>query len=471
MDPETLSFCKSCKLSATSIETFKKENVDMTTLSHLRDADIDVISTQCEMTAFESIRFRSSVKALQTQTESNQDVSDDEPNSQTHRKPQTESHEEVSEAHEANNVQNAQINPNMILSLDSDSDSEDNAQIYPLPNRRKRKQRDYDHDHVTMNNTSTRPMKRRKLNQNERSILSTLNQNGKPAPVWRCATCNYDNAYEQNAKECAMCERPYVASQSSNALTIEPIEPQRSYAASPLTEAQSSNAIERQRSYAAGRPIRCNSLYPVFKKEKGCVFGFHNGLEQPLYFNNHDGIYAPSSRRSNWFENVRQEVETTVESLGVMDMSTFSKILVRGEDAYQFLDTLVANQVPKKIGRVCIARMLTPSCKVTAETTICRLSKDEFYVVTGSDMERHDLREFYRHKDAQQLANVEFVSVTNDWSVLSIAGPNAEAVLSQLSYGKDVSTNELKFFHSMCMDLGTEKYGSVPNVNVMRLSF
>eukprot|EP01083_Nonionella_stella_P183085 660648_1 len=42
-----------------------------------------------------------------------------------------------------------------------------------------------------------------------------------------------DNAYEQNAKECAMCERPYVASQSSNALTIEPIEPQRSYAASP----------------------------------------------------------------------------------------------------------------------------------------------------------------------------------------------------------------------------------------------
>eukprot|EP01083_Nonionella_stella_P007820 22504_1 len=218
--------------------------------------------------------------------------------------------------------------------------------------------------------------------------------------------------------------------QSSNA-----VEPQRSYAASPLTEAQSSNAIERQRSYAAGRPIRCNSLYPVFKKEKGCVFGFHNGLEQPLYFNNHDGIYAPSSRRSNWFENVRQEVETTVESLGVMDMSTFSKILVRGEDAYQFLDTLVANQVPKKIGRVCIARMLTPSCKVTAETTICRLSKDEFYVVTGSDMERHDLREFYRHKDAQQLANVEFVSVTNDWSVLSIAGPNAEAVLSQLSYG------------------------------------
>ena len=64
----------------------------------------------------------------------------------------------------------------------------------------------------------------------------------------------------------------------------------------------------------AGRPIRTNSLYSIFKKEKGCIFGFHNGLEQPLYFGNFDDEYKPSFRQTNWFNNVKNEVEITTRS-------------------------------------------------------------------------------------------------------------------------------------------------------------
>eukprot|EP01084_Bolivina_argentea_P009186 17180_1 len=221
----------------------------------------------------------------------------------------------------------------------------------------------------------------------------------------------------------------------------------------------------------AGRPIRTNSLYHMFKHEKGCVFGFHNGLEQPLYFNNFDNEYKPSFRRTNWFDNVKNEVLTTQKSLGVMDMSTFSKFIIYGKDAFEFLDTLVANKPPIKIGKVCIAHMLTKTGKVTAELTITKLSENEYYIVTGSDMERHDLRQWYMHKDNMELNDVCFKNVSNEWSVLSIAGPNSENILSEMTYGFDVSMDNFKFFNHLCMDLGTEIYGSIPNVNVLRLSF
>ena len=216
--------------------------------------------------------------------------------------------------------------------------------------------------------------------------------------------------------------------------------------------------------------MRTNSLYPIFKT-KGCVFGFHNGLEQPLYFGNMDQEYKPSFRHTNWFQNVRKEVLTTTKSLGVMDMSSFSKIMVTGSDAHAFLDSLVANAVPKKKGKVAIGHMLTKTGKLLAELTITKMADNRYYIVTGSDMERHDLREFYQHKEEMGLEHVQFDSITHNQTVLSIAGPNAETILSQMTYGRDISTANFKFFNHLSLDLGTEKYGSVPNVDVLRLSF
>ena len=173
------------------------------------------------------------------------------------------------------------------------------------------------------------------------------------------------------------------------------------------------NIVYPKEERMAGRPIRTNSLYSIFK-DKGCIFGFHNGLEQPLYFGNYGEEYKPSFRQTNWFENVKSEVQTTVNSLGVMDMSTFSKFIIHGEDAYDFLNSLVANQVPKKIGKVCIAHMLSKKGKILAELTITKLGENKYYIVTGSDMERHDLRQFYLHKDEMKFDDVHFENVTSE---------------------------------------------------------
>ena len=79
-----------------------------------------------------------------------------------------------------------------------------------------------------------------------------------------------------------------------------------------------------------------------------------------------------------------------------MDMSTFSKFIISGPNAFKFLDKLSANKLPE-VGKLAICHMLTPKGKVLSEMTVTRLKEDEFYIVTGSDMERHDYRWWIQH--------------------------------------------------------------------------
>ena len=72
-----------------------------------------------------------------------------------------------------------------------------------------------------------------------------------------------------------------------------------------------------------------------------------------------------------------------------MNMSTFSKLIIKASDANKFLDGLIANRMPTKQGKICIGLTLNESGKILAELTVTNLSKgedinadkDEYYVV------------------------------------------------------------------------------------------
>jgi len=217
----------------------------------------------------------------------------------------------------------------------------------------------------------------------------------------------------------------------------------------------------------AGRPLRTTPVYDRLKA-KNAIFGFHNGLEQPLWFNtnNIEPEYAPSFRRTNWFEKVGEEVQTTCEGMGIMDMSSFSKFMISGPNAFKFLDKVSANKIPA-VGRVGICHMLTPKGKVLSEMTVTRLAEDKFYIVTGSDMERHDLRWWMEHMPEDGGVNIE--NLTKSWTVLGIAGPNSEKVLQSLTY-EDVSDEGFKFFSHKQLEIGGEDTGS-SRAECLKLSF
>merc|ERR1719192_1828432 len=218
----------------------------------------------------------------------------------------------------------------------------------------------------------------------------------------------------------------------------------------------------------AGRPLRTTPVYDRLKA-KNAIFGFHNGLEQPLWFNtnNIEPEYAPSFRRTNWFEKVGEVVQTTCEGMGIMDMSSFSKFMISGPNAFKFLDKVSANKIPA-VGRVGICHMLTPKGKVLSEMTVTRLAEDKFYIVTGSDMERHDYRWWVQNGILEE-GGIEVRNVTKDWVVLGIAGPNAEKVLQKLTT-EPVDSDDFKFFSHKTMEIGAEEHGSSVALT-LRMSF
>jgi len=218
----------------------------------------------------------------------------------------------------------------------------------------------------------------------------------------------------------------------------------------------------------AGRPLRTTPVYDRLKA-KGAQFGFHNGLEQPLWFCNdpkYEPHYQPSFRRTNWHEAVGEEVKVTCEGMGIMDMSSFSKFIISGPNARKFLEKMSANKVPA-LGKVAICHMLMPSGKMLAELTVTCIGPDEFYIVTGSDLERHDLR--WWKQNMLPEGGVDIKSVTKEWTVIGIAGPNSEAVLQKLT-PELVNKENFGFFTHKNLEIGSEDTGSSV-AHCLRLSF
>lgn len=213
----------------------------------------------------------------------------------------------------------------------------------------------------------------------------------------------------------------------------------------------------------AGRPTeRMSGIYEELKTK--CSMGFHAGWEQPHWFYKpgNDTGYKPSFRRTNWFEPVRQEYRQVMEKVGVIDLTPFGKFTVKGKDAINLLDHLLANIIPK-VGFTNISHMLTPRGRVYAELTVSHLSPGEFLLITGSGSELHDLR-WIEEVATQGQYSVEVTNVTDEVGVLGVAGPLSRKVLQKLA-SEDLSEEAFKFLHSRRMNIA-----GIP-VTAIRISY
>ncbi len=123
----------------------------------------------------------------------------------------------------------------------------------------------------------------------------------------------------------------------------------------------------------AGRPLRTAPCYERLKN-LGAVFGQKFGWERANFFAT-DGMEQKddwSFRRSNWFKAIQKECKNVKENVGILDMTAFAKCRIKGPKAEAFLDYLVANKLPKKIGRINLCHALNTKGGVHSEFTIMR---------------------------------------------------------------------------------------------------
>ena len=115
----------------------------------------------------------------------------------------------------------------------------------------------------------------------------------------------------------------------------------------------------------------------------------------------------------------------------LFDQTSFAKFVLKGRDALAVLERLCANRIDVAIGRIVYTAMLNARGGFESDLTIVRVAAHEFFILTGSAQATRDFAWIERHiGDGEHAA---LVDVTGAYSVLSVMGPQAEALLGTLS--------------------------------------
>ena len=181
-----------------------------------------------------------------------------------------------------------------------------------------------------------------------------------------------------------------------------------------------------------GRPVKTSSLYEPLKAA-GAVFEEVYGWEQPRWFAR-DGMAQEDVygyRRPQWFDTVAAECQAVQERVGVMDLTAFGKVEIQGRDAEAFLNRMIANLVPRKIGGIVLSHLLNAMGRIEAEVVVTRLGREQFYVTFAAFFEHRVLDWFAAHRGADERFEVK--SVSEEHGCLSIAGPKSRDVLRQIT--------------------------------------
>ena len=192
----------------------------------------------------------------------------------------------------------------------------------------------------------------------------------------------------------------------------------------------------------AARALRTSPAYDR-QKAAGAQFGQVNGWDRPNYYapNGFDDKAARSFRRGGWWQYAVEEAKAIREGVGLIDATAFTKHVVKGPGATQFLDWFTCNKLPK-IGRINLTYALTSHGTTRTEYTIVRNGEDSYYLVSSGALTTYDgdyLRKAAADK-TEEFGYIEIQDVTNQWGVFAIAGPKTRDVLSKIIKDADPAT-------------------------------
>jgi len=142
---------------------------------------------------------------------------------------------------------------------------------------------------------------------------------------------------------------------------------------------------------------------------------------------------------------VRRECLAVRNACGLFDASTLGKIEVVGPDAAEFLNRLYVNPWTRlAVGRCRYGVLCREDGFVMDDGVVGRLAPDRFHVTTstGNAARVLAMMEDYLQTEWSDL-RAWLTSVTEQWAVVALQGPNARAILGGLVEGVDLSPQAL----------------------------
>jgi 4-methylaminobutanoate oxidase (formaldehyde-forming) len=188
-----------------------------------------------------------------------------------------------------------------------------------------------------------------------------------------------------------------------------------------------------------GRPKRTSALH-LRLQEAGAVFQSKHGWERAERTEpGRPWRRAGADQRAHgwtrppWFERVGEEHRAFRERVGLIDLSSFGKIEVRGPGALALLERSAANRVDRPIGSVTYTQFLNRRGGIVSDVTIARLDVDRFRVITGAAAIDADLGALRGTALCEIEEPVELHDASEELAVIAVWGPGSRDVLGACS--------------------------------------
>ncbi len=181
----------------------------------------------------------------------------------------------------------------------------------------------------------------------------------------------------------------------------------------------------------AGRPIKTTPLTPILAAE-GAEFTTVNGWERVDYFKPSPDFHETHSFKYNEvFNIVKAEIAALQSGVGLAEVNGFNRYELTGAGVHDFLDRMICGRVPRKPGKVGLGYLLNHHGMLKGEATIANLPDGRVWYGSAAAAEWHDMDWLQAHLRAED--DVEIRSLTNDQTILVLAGSKSRDVMQAVS--------------------------------------
>ncbi len=206
------------------------------------------------------------------------------------------------------------------------------------------------------------------------------------------------------------------------------------------------------------RPRRLSPFYSRLQ-DAGAVFGRKNGWERVNYLQPGKPWRRAGADQRQWgwskppyFERVGEEHQGIRERVGLIDMTSFGKIEVKGPGALALMQRVTDSNVDKPVGKVIYTQFLNQDGGVEADLTVTRLGQDHYRVITGAGFLANDMG-WIQANILPDDPPVTVTDVTDDWAVAGMWGPKARDVLQAVT-NDDVSNETFPYMTARSILIG-----------------
>ena len=187
---------------------------------------------------------------------------------------------------------------------------------------------------------------------------------------------------------------------------------------------------------AAGRPAKTTPLTPVLAAE-GAEFTVVNGWERVDYIKPSPEFHPTLTFDfDETFDIIGTEVRNVQKNVGLCEVNGFNRFEITGADRHSFLDRMFCGTVTKRTGRIGLGYLLNHHGMMKAEATVANLpasdrGPERVWYGSGAASEYHDMDWLQMH--LREGEDVQIRSLTNDQTILVLAGPRSREVMQAVS--------------------------------------